>query len=711
MNLQLLEKMRSSCPSRESFMDFINHTDSSTAVMKLDAHKPEPPLSTAAETKVEKQPLGDITNIQMSRDNSEKCEAVKEESAIPHAQAASHECMKTPTKEQADGCLSPITDDEGSPMINQPASSPYRYDCIGAHFGVDSTSEATDDDTASITSGRVELNPEAAIFTLEKTPEHQSIGSLEFEVSSQDLSCFDHEQSSAISEEIPNYHEAIEPNSVYYPNREAANNETSNICDKHTNCVTKEYLPSQHEVTEPQSVNTCESEDKIHELPSTNEDAREHAEHKFAEVSYHEVVDYQHQPPCYEYLDTIPEESEPEHDGVTGNKFIRVKITTANAQSHFGSSTASSSDSAIINPQISDSSEIDTTIIGPETPKTVISTHIRDGGKKRTIRFDRNGDLLLKVGQDYFRNMLVDSRALGRASNKLHAVISQNIKDDTDGPWTIEFPEDDPKSFSILLNLVHARFEKLPAHVTLDQLFGVCTLANKYNMASVLRPVAERWYISARTLEKASIFEMAFVAWELGFATDFGEIIGHITLNCSLDDDSQLVFGPNKQRLVDNKIMQKLPVLTCIEEHRQLALETFYEECQGLSELILSCSVDGRLCGNQHGRSDICLMLGKMFSKAEEEGVMDLFTPGSLFQHCGSLYMSLAALERKISRVAEYMDICGACVGVYEMVTEVRGQFERAGDPLYLNHIHAMAIQAKKVQMSTWMSDDEQEDN
>jgi hypothetical protein len=104
-------------------------------------------------------------------------------------------------------------------------------------------------------------------------------------------------------------------------------------------------------------------------------------------------------------------------------------------------------------------------------------------------------------------------------------------------------------------------------------------------------------------------------------------------------------------------------------------------------------------------------MLGKMFSKAEEEGVMDLFTPGSLYQHCGSLNLSLATLEKKISSVAEYMDVCGSCMGVFELLTGVRAQFERAGDPLYLRHIHAMAKQAKKVQMGTWTSEDDKDDD
>lgn len=86
---------------------------------------------------------------------------------------------------------------------------------------------------------------------------------------------------------------------------------------------------------------------------------------------------------------------------------------------------------------------------------------------------------------------------------------------------------------------------------------------------------------------------------------------------------------------------------------------------------------------------------------------MDLFTPGSLYQHCKSLNMSLAALESKVSNVAEYMDICGSCVGVFELVTEVRSQMQRASDPLYLSHIKALTAQAEKVRMTPWVSDDE----
>lgn len=118
--------------------------------------------------------------------------------------------------------------------------------------------------------------------------------------------------------------------------------------------------------------------------------------------------------------------------------------------------------------------------------------------------------------------------------------------------------------------------------------------------------------------------------------------------------------------------------------------------------------MSGKLCGTRHGRADICLMLGKMLSKAEEEGIMGLFTPGGRHQDCTILKMSLTTLEQKVSNVAAFMDICGLCVGVAEMIKEIREQLDRAGDPLYRSHINAMAAHAAKVRM---LSEDGREDD
>ncbi|KAM0242729.1 hypothetical protein ACHAPO_001151 [Fusarium lateritium] len=684
-------------------MDFINHTDSSITAIKRDTRKADEMSPITTEAKLVKTPLEDITNTQALCDNSEMQDVVKKKPSAFYGNIAKTVSIKTPTDEQADGYPSPSTGGEVSQMIEEPASSAYRHESTGTHFTELPISEDSNGEMTSVASERIELNPEAPAFAQQRATEEQSIGSPSFEVNTQDISCFDCEEAEHI-EESHSRQEAVERQHLYYSMHEVWNNESVPFYNNQTSSAAEGYPPNNQEAAGHQSANASASEDETGELYPINDKAyaltQEATEKQSADTPCYEAVNFQYEPAYYDYLDTILEESESDHDEAIKAKSIQENITNSATSSPFESSVASSNESAtnesgVIDSYISDTLEISTTIVDPDTPNTMASEHSNGGGNKRIIRFDRNGDLYLKVGTNHPRNMLVDSRALGRASVKLHAVISESAKGNNGDQWTIEFPDDDPKSFAILLNLVHARFEKVPAIVTLDRLFGVCTLASRYDMTSVLRPVAERWYMSARTIDIGSIFKMAFIAWELGFATDFGEIVGYITHNCSLDDDSELVFGHNKERLKENEIIQKLPIM----------------KCQGLSELILSCSVSGKLCGSRHGRSEICLMLGKMFSKAEEEGVMDLFTPGSMYQHCGSLSMSLATLERNISSVAEYMDVCGSCIGVFELLTEVRTQFGRAGDPLYLHHIHTMAKQAKKVQMGAWSSEDEKDED
>ncbi|UZP33595.1 hypothetical protein NXS19_001411 [Fusarium pseudograminearum] len=539
VNLKLLEKMRGSCPSRSSFMDFINYKDNNVTIAKVNAEKSDEISPTSIETKLAKTPLGDITNTHACRDNSEKHVAVKEKPTIFHDEIAEPESNSTAAEEQADGCLSPA-DEDSSLMIEEPPPS----------------IESSNDETTSVTSEHVELNPGAPVFIQQRALEQQFSISPAFDVTSQDLSYFDYERSEAVKEESSYHHEAAGLQPIYYCHaHEAQSNATASFFDKETSPITEGYPPTHHEAAEPQSANASTGAHETDEFSPTSGETHalapdEVTDQRLAEVPRYETVEFQHHSAYYDHLDTIAEESESEHDEVIQPRCIREHTTNSDTSSRSENSTASSNESVnesgVTDSQISDTLEIGTAIVDPDTPNAATSKQPIEGEKKRTIRFDPNGDLYLK-----------------------------NVKDDTGGRWTIEFPEDDPKSFAILLNLIHARFEKVPANVKLDRLFDVCVLADKYGMTSVLRPVAERWYLSARTLDKDSIFKMAFIAWELGFATDFGEIVGYITHNCSLDGDSELVFGSSKERLAENEIMQTLPILTCIEEHRQLALETF----------------------------------------------------------------------------------------------------------------------------------------
>ncbi|KAF4490171.1 hypothetical protein FAGAP_11056 [Fusarium agapanthi] len=332
---------------------------------------------------------------------------------------------------------------------------------------------------------------------------------------------------------------------------------------------------------------------------------------------------------------------------------------------------------------------------------------------KPLICFDESGDLYLKVGQNPGRLMLVDSRALSRVSPRLKDAVSLNQKDTEDGgDWTIELPDDDPTPFTVLMNLIHTRFEKVPAKVSLKKLYGACILTSKYEMTQVLRPVAEHWFkaLGTSTEDYGLFFKKAYIAWELGFSEELSEMMGHVVLNCSLDWNDQLVIGENKERICNFEGLQRIPILDCITEHRELALETCWYKSQKLGEQVLYSAVKGRMCGASHSREEMCLMLGKMLSKAGEEGILDLFHFGGSLDVFRSSDLDLKTLEHKISLVADHIDLCGWCPAVLETVEEVRQQLRRAADPLYLSHLRALQIQAAKVRMIPGVSDEDDDD-
>ncbi|KAF9771614.1 hypothetical protein IL306_010738 [Fusarium sp. DS 682] len=344
--------------------------------------------------------------------------------------------------------------------------------------------------------------------------------------------------------------------------------------------------------------------------------------------------------------------------------------------------------------------------------ETLATESVSSETEKPMLCFDPSGDLYLKVGQNPGRMMLVDSRALCRVSSKLKEIISLSERDDEDSEWTIELPGDDPAPFALLLNLIHTRFENVPAKVTLKKLYGVCIITNKYEMTQVLRPVAERWYkaVGPPAEDYGLFFKRAFIAWELGYAEDLSDMVGHVVLNCYLDKDDQLVIGENKERLSDFEGFQRVPVLDCIADHRELVMETCWHKSQKLSEMVLYSSVKGNMCDTSHSREDMCLMLGKMLSKAGEEGILDLFSFGSHYAVFRTSDLNLRTLEYKISLVADYIDLCGCCPAVFEMVDSVRRQLRTAADPLYMSHFKALETQAAKVRMIPDVSDDDDDE-
>lgn len=281
------------------------------------------------------------------------------------------------------------------------------------------------------------------------------------------------------------------------------------------------------------------------------------------ETSIYDSISTERLPPI---MEDIVYEPRPVYHKTTTHLSIESFITPRQENSEISLDSApGTSEMATSEPEITecttpDSLEFELEPATQPKPNEPIDTGLR----KPTLCFDPNGDLMLTIGRGLGRDMLVDSRALSRASHKLHTILSDDSKKN-DNSWTLELPEDDPLPFAILLDLIHTRFERIPARVTLKQLYGICILTQKYDMTEVLRPVAERWYKNIGRPSEGEyglFFKKAFVAWELGFAEDLSEMAGHVVLNCYLDEDDQLVIGKEKEKLSDFSDFQRIPLLS-----------------------------------------------------------------------------------------------------------------------------------------------------
>lgn len=109
---------------------------------------------------------------------------------------------------------------------------------------------------------------------------------------------------------------------------------------------------------------------------------------------------------------------------------------------------------------------------------------------------DDDGDLRLAVGEDELEEtFIVCSRTLARASKPFTAMLYGVFAESNhcDPLWTVELPQDSPKAFSTLLNIIHGHYSKVPTVVTRDELYQITVLTNKYEMTGALRPWAQAW--------------------------------------------------------------------------------------------------------------------------------------------------------------------------------------------------------------------------
>ncbi|RFU27529.1 hypothetical protein B7463_g8814, partial [Scytalidium lignicola] len=93
--------------------------------------------------------------------------------------------------------------------------------------------------------------------------------------------------------------------------------------------------------------------------------------------------------------------------------------------------------------------------------------------------------------------MLVSSRHLILASTVFKAMLQDRFKEGRElrskGFLELPLPDDDPATFSILLDIIHGRTRKVPRKVTFNELTVITILVDKYQLQEVVEPYSENW--------------------------------------------------------------------------------------------------------------------------------------------------------------------------------------------------------------------------
>ncbi|OIW30017.1 hypothetical protein CONLIGDRAFT_632126 [Coniochaeta ligniaria NRRL 30616] len=147
--------------------------------------------------------------------------------------------------------------------------------------------------------------------------------------------------------------------------------------------------------------------------------------------------------------------------------------------------------------------------------------------------YDEFSDLRLEIGEPA-SSFMVCSRAMARSSPAFRGMLFGSFIEGkpTTGEWIVRLPEDEPRSFAILLDVIHGRSDRVPLDLhqalppvdcTAALLYDVVRMADKYCLLPLLRPWMNPWLAPWRPggarKDDGWMGEITSVAWIVGDET------------------------------------------------------------------------------------------------------------------------------------------------------------------------------------------------
>ena len=163
-----------------------------------------------------------------------------------------------------------------------------------------------------------------------------------------------------------------------------------------------------------------------------------------------------------------------------------------------------------------------------------------------------SGDLRLKVGDKRYPEeqleFVVSSKLLSQASRRFKKLLHDKLQPSTKSTITtqnlvVKLPEDDPVGLEVLLNIIHGEDVPSTSTITLDLLYRILAVSEKYNMPHLIRPWVNTWFqLHADLMQKpANHLLLLMVAWMVGAIDVFKRVVKIIYQECEVNYEGELL--------------------------------------------------------------------------------------------------------------------------------------------------------------------------
>ncbi|KAF2455416.1 hypothetical protein BDY21DRAFT_75818 [Lineolata rhizophorae] len=158
--------------------------------------------------------------------------------------------------------------------------------------------------------------------------------------------------------------------------------------------------------------------------------------------------------------------------------------------------------------------------------------------------FDAEGDITLFVGRDKVHEFRMCSSWLASASETWADMVDSAMATDSQ---SIQLPDDDPLALKLMLQIVHFQFSRLTKFITLQELYSIAMLSQKYRVRELFKPFVENWIRQlARERLDADQTEWILISYEFGASDIFLQWMDHLARNAEKDEDGCVIYRGRK---------------------------------------------------------------------------------------------------------------------------------------------------------------------